>query len=79
MSQTDMNLWSIFAGLLDILDFVQWLFDWRVNWRQNIAILAGIGFAGLALTQIPNAFLSYIVAGLLLIAGTVLGFRWNHS
>lgn len=65
-----MTLWSIIEAVLDIVTDL-------CNWRFNVCLLAGIALAFVAAGHISAEPLRWIVAGAILLAAIVIGWRWD--
>ena len=64
-----MSLWTIIGALL----------DWSSNWRFNVCFYSGIVLAILVAANIPQEPLNGIVGVAIVLAGIVVGFRWDNA
>jgi hypothetical protein len=67
-----MNPWNLVEAALDII--------WQLcNWRFGICLFAGIALAYIVAGSITAEPLRGIVAGGIVIAGAVVGWRWDSA
>jgi len=67
-----MNPWNIVETVLDIIGQL-------CNWRFTVCLFAGIALAFVVAGSIPAEPLRWIVAGAIVIAGMVVGWRWDNA
>ena len=67
-----MTPWDIFDLVLDAIIYLS-------NWRFTICFFGGIALAVIFATRISTSPLNLIAAGITVIAGFIIGWRWDRS
>lgn len=53
------------------------VFDWICNWRLNVCLWGSLILAAVAANSIPYEPWRWIVAGILVTVGVIIGFLWD--
>jgi len=65
-----MSPWDIFDALVNVT-------DWVTSWRWSVCIVIGVILGVAAMAKFPEPW-SYIVCGVCVLGGIVIGWWWDR-
>lgn len=64
---------------MSLWDLLYTLLDWIFSWRFNLCFWGSLFLAAIVGGAIPHEPLRWIVGGLILLSGMIVGYRWDST